>query len=44
MMTKNEKEAILKPLTVLTQNSLDLCNISDIRKIAKAINAKILVT
>jgi hypothetical protein len=42
-MTKKDQETILKPLTVLTQNSLDKCNLSDIRKIAKAIDAKILV-
>jgi hypothetical protein len=41
--TRAEQYTILKPLTSLRQAPMDKCNISNLRKITKAINAKIFV-
>jgi hypothetical protein len=43
MLTRLEQETILKPITVFNNNYFDKFNISNIRKIAKEIDAKILV-
>lgn len=42
-MTKQEHRTILTPLTNLRQEPLDKCNLSDIRLIVKAMNAKLSV-
>ena len=42
--TRDEQFIILKPLTSFRQAPMDKCNISNLRKITKAINAKIFVT
>ena len=44
MFTRDEQFIILKPLTSFRQAPMDKCNISNLRKITKAINAKIFVT
>jgi hypothetical protein len=41
--TRDEEFLILKPLTSFRQAPMDKCNISDIRKITKAIQAKIFI-
>jgi hypothetical protein len=40
-MTRLQQASILKPLTSLGKDNLDKCNLSDIRSICKAINAKL---
>ena len=42
-LSRLEKATLLKPLTNLRQGVLDKGNISDIRSISKAIDAKIIV-
>ena len=42
--TRDDEIIILKPLTSFRQAPMDKCNISNLRKITKAINAKIFVT
>jgi hypothetical protein len=44
VFTRDEQFIILKPLTSFRQAPMDKCNISNLRKITKAINAKIFVT
>jgi hypothetical protein len=41
--TREEEFIILKPLSNFRQAPMDKCNLSDIRKITKAIGAKVFV-